>query len=147
MRNKFLLTAGAALVMTLAAGSAAGAAVTDNAQEGVGTGLYGSVGHSVTPVVKFTGALVGGGLQVVVSCSAVAAGPAASVSISNCYAVSAAGGSANAPSIALPGVAATTAGTNNVQVGKIRACMTFSAQWTDGALPVPGTTCTTVSAP
>ncbi|HVA59023.1 MAG TPA: hypothetical protein VNG13_00610 [Mycobacteriales bacterium] len=125
--------------------TAASAAVTDYVQAGVGTGLYGSVGHSVVPVVKFTGALTGGGLQVVVSCSAVAAGPAASVSISSCWAASAAGGSANAPSLALPGNAATTVGTNNVGIGKIRACETFYVQWLDGSAPVPGAACTTVS--
>lgn len=104
-----------------------------HAVAGGAVGIGGDPGHGLIVNAKVTGVLTGtNGIQVVVECDAVAAGPAASTAINACYATSAAGGTATAPSIALPGNVAATAGTNNVGLGRITVCVRGTATWIDG---------------
>ncbi len=109
MRRKVIMVG--VVVAGLLWSSAPASAGINVVQTGLGNGLYMTSSIPSLPfveTVKYTGTPTGGGLQVVVACSAVAVGPAASVTISGCYASSAAGGSANAASISLPGPTAAT---------------------------------------
>ena len=115
-----------------------------HAVAGAAIGTSGDATHRLIVSAKVTGVLTGtNSIQLVVECNAEAIGAAASTAINECYATSAGGGSATAPSIALPGNAAATAGTNNVALGRITVCVRGTATWLDSSTSTSASGCGT----
>lgn len=120
------------LAALLAMASLALVAIPSPAHAVAGSGVFigGSGAQRLILHVTVTGVITGpNSIQVVLECDAEAVGAAASTAINQCTASSAAGGSATAPNIALPGNFAATAGTNNVGLGIITVCGRATATW------------------